>query len=97
MTTKLSKPIVREMELKDADGKVGPVLVTLDESGIELRRKGSSSRKATLSWEDVGAFAELPGDAPIKYARNAIGWLVEEAKAEKPDESVPESPATSDL
>lgn len=80
MTTKLTKPMVRELELTDAKGNVGCVVVTLAESGLELRRKGSGGRVATVSWEAIGLVAEMPGSAPIRFYGDALGWLVEPTK-----------------
>jgi len=86
MATKLTKPVVREVQLKAVDELVdppveseGPVVVTMTTDGLELRKKGSG-RKVSVSWERIGKAIWLPEDAPdapAKYTNNQLGWLVE--------------------
>jgi hypothetical protein len=88
MTTKLTKPVIRELELTDARGNVGNVVVGLTEAGVELRRKGSGGRTVIVPWSAISRAAEMPGHAPIRFYGDAIGWLVE-----KPESAT--GPATS--
>ena len=78
MATKLTKPVVREIQLK-SESKEGPVLVTMSTDGLELRKKGTS-RKVFISWKRVGKAIWLPEDAPdapAKYVNNHLDWLIE--------------------
>lgn len=92
MATKFTKPIVRELEIADAKGNVASVVVTLAETGVQLRRKGSGGRVITASWADIGSVAKMPENAPVKFYGDALGWLVEPKHA---TESVAQSPPAS--
>jgi len=76
MATKLTKPIIREVMMKDEQNQEGPVVVTISQDGVELRRKGTK-RKLNVTWNELAQKAELPGDAPAKFLSNSLGWLVE--------------------
>lgn len=76
MATKLTKPLSRELVLKDEFGHEGPVVVTLSQHGLELRKKGTS-RKLNISFAAMNRAAELPGNAPAKFFGNPLSWLVE--------------------
>ena len=84
MATKLTKPVVREVQVRAEDPatdevKEGPVVVTMSANGLELRKKGAG-RKVFLSWERIGKAIWLPEDAPeapAKYINNHLGWLLE--------------------
>ena len=76
MATKLIKPVSREVNISDAFGHEGPVIVTLSNKGIEVRRKGSS-RKIFVTWKMMQKSATIPENAPAKYCSNPFGWLVE--------------------
>lgn len=75
MATKLTKAVSRETEMEDINGTKGDVVVTIDAKGVTLRAKGKQ-RKFTIPWEKIGKVADLPLNAPAKYAGNQIGWLV---------------------
>ena len=76
MATKLTKPVVREVTMKDEVDQEGPVVVTVTTSGVELRRKGTK-RKLRVTWAELAQKANLPGEAPAKFVGNHLGWLVE--------------------
>lgn len=91
MATKLTKPVVREITLKDADGVEGPVNITLTASGIELRAKGKQ-RKYYFTFTEVNKILTLPSTAPAKFTGNPLGWLVEgNDLPEKPSAPVAQS------
>lgn len=77
MATKLTKPVVREVTMKDEVNQEGPVVVTVTQSGVVLRRKGTK-RKLHVTWAELAQKAELPGVAPAKFMNNHLGWLIEE-------------------
>lgn len=79
MTTKLTKPVSRELTLTDPENpdRSGPVVVTITQEGLELRRKGSSVRKITIDWESMNQRLKMPEEGPAKFFLNPIGWLVE--------------------
>ena len=86
MATKLTKPVVREMQLKVVNDLIDPpteteglVVVTMTTDGLELRKKGTG-RKIFISWDRIGRsiwLQEDAPDAPAKYTNNQLGWLVE--------------------
>ena len=76
MATKLTKPVVREVTMKNEANQEGPVVVTVSQSGVELRRKGTK-RKLRVTWAELAQKAELSGEAPAKFLANHLGWLVE--------------------
>ena len=84
MATKLSKPVVREVEISDAVGVTGPVVLTINEKGIEFRGKGKQ-RKLFIAYKDMKPV--LPPNAPAKYTANPFGWLVEGANDKKDDDT----------
>jgi len=83
MATKLSKPVVREIEITDAHGVTGPVVLTVTDKGLEFRGKGKQ-RKLFVSYKELKPV--LPPNAPAKYTANPFGWLVEGATDKKDDE-----------
>lgn len=76
MATKLTKPVVRETELKDINNVTGPVIVTMDDRGITFRSKGRK-RSFFRSWADIAKGAVVPSTAPARFISNPLGWLVE--------------------
>lgn len=76
MATKLTKPVSRELQLKDDFDHEGDVIVTMKGTGVELRRKGTS-RTLFVPWSKIGHAADLPGRIPARHALNPLGWLVE--------------------
>lgn len=75
MATKLTKPVSREVTIKDNIGFEGPVIVTFDPKGLTLRAKGKK-RSLVIPWSSLGKSATLPGQAPAKFMANPLGWLV---------------------
>ncbi len=76
MTTEFTKPISREMKMKDEFGHEGEVIVTLNSWGIDFRKKGTS-RKIHVTWDKLAKITQIPPTAPSKYVNNQMGWLVE--------------------
>jgi len=76
MATKLTKPVSREIELADELNNKGSVIVTMNQYGLELRRKGTS-RKIFIPWKKLSKVSELPGSAPARFSGNPFGWLVQ--------------------
>lgn len=77
MATKLTKPVSRELIIKDEFGHEGEVTVTMTGSGLELRRKGTS-RKLFVEWTNLNKVLKLPATAPSKHSANPLGWLTQE-------------------
>lgn len=76
MTTEYTKPVAREMKIKDSFGHEGDVIVTINNWGIEFRKKGTS-RKLSVTWDKIAKASSIPPNAPSKYFGNQMGWLVE--------------------
>lgn len=85
MATKLTKAVVREIEMTDINGVTGPVVASFGPSGIEFRGKGKQ-RKVFVPYKSMTPV--LPANAPAKFTANPWGWLVEgtapAAKDDKP-------------
>ena len=91
MATKLTKNVSREINITDANGVTGPVILTLTPTGLELRGKGKQ-RTLTFKYSDIRP--TLPANAPAKYSTNPLGWLVEGA-ADKADKPTPATDCTT--
>lgn len=73
--TVLTKPVRREIEIEDAFGRRGPVILTVTGRGLELRAKGRK-RKLFFSFSRLRPDV-LPGSIPGAFASNPLGWLVD--------------------
>ena len=76
MTTEFTKPVSRQMILKDQFGHEGEVVVTLCSWGLEFRKKGTS-RRIHATWEEIAKNIKIPPTAPSKHFSNPMGWMIE--------------------
>jgi len=74
MTTKLTKPVMREVNVEDTNEIKGDVVVTLSDTGL-IFQKGKRKTK-TLPWSEITKLAKAE-NLPEKYLENPMGWLME--------------------
>lgn len=75
MATKLTKPVTRVIQLKDANGIEGEVAVTITGGGVTFHK--GRRKFPTIPWASIGKLATMPGAMPAKFMGNPLGWLVE--------------------
>ncbi len=73
----MSETITKEIQVEDKFGKIGNVLITIDDKGIEFSKKGSSKCKFFVEWSDMSKCFKMNQEMPAKFACNMMGWLIE--------------------
>ncbi|NOX52985.1 MAG: hypothetical protein GXP27_00820 [Planctomycetes bacterium] len=80
-TTVLRRPVRRLVDVRDEFGRAGRIVVTISESGIELRGHGTR-RRLRVHWRAIALAATRPGHMPGRYLHDPLGWLVDGARVE---------------
>lgn len=78
MATKLSKPVTRVVNLKDANGTEGEVAVTMTGSGLVFHK--GRRKFSVVPWSAIAKQITMTGAMPAKFVGNPLGWLVELGK-----------------
>jgi hypothetical protein len=73
----MSEIITKEIQVEDKFGKIGNVIITIDDKGIEFSKKGSPKCKFFVEWNRMEKAFTMDPEMPARFSSNMFGWLIE--------------------